>query len=1001
MEPERWRRVEQLYHSALKVAADQRATFLQKECEDDPDLREEVESLLSYESSATGFIESPAFDVAAKLIAEDKAPMAAPSQLVGKALGHYRIIEPIGAGGMGVVYRAQDEQLDRDVAIKVLPTGTLADEAARKRFRKEALALAKLNHPNIATIFEFSAHNSTDYLVTEYISGLALDEKLLAGALSEKEVVGLGIQLAQGLSAAHERGIVHRDLKPANLRLTSDGRLKILDFGLAQLMPHASKIGLTATLTQSQEVTGTLPYMAPEQLRGGVADARTDIWAAGAVLYEVATAHRPFEEKVPTALAGDIIHKAPAPPRKMRSELSAKLEAVILKCLEKEPSNRYSSARELQSDLERLITGVTPLAARRGLWPVIAASAIVVVILAVSTFFYLRRNPKLTEKDTIVLADFSNRTGDAIFDETLKQALAIDLGQSPFLDIFPEDGVRETLHYMGRSPNEQVTSAIAREICERRGIRAMLTGSISSLGRNYAIALEARNCRTGESLAQQQVEVQGKEQVLRGLDKAASKVRAQLGESLGSVQKFDAPLEQATTNSLEALQAYSLAQQQRARGADEDEAIPFLKRAIELDPNFAMAYATLGTVYGQTIGPPNVDLSIKYLKKAFELRDRVSEREKLYLASRYYESVTRELDKAIEGYELYKSTYPRDSRPYNNLAAIYRDIGNYEEAAENAREAIRLRPDHIFPYALLASAYVGLNRWQEAKAICEKAIAEKLDGPGIRWKMYIIAFIENDAAAMQRQLEWAKSKGEGTRVPFFQALVAAYWGKLHQSRKFFSQAIEIRRADHDEEAASSLTIQQARIDAQFGFLRRAKDQAISTAGAIPQSDKDVAAVTLALVGEADRAQALVNELEKRFPQDTCLNNVLAPSVHAAIEINRNNANRAIELLRSTVPYELGANADFLPIYLRGLAYLRMRAGKEAAAEFQKILDHRGAAPLSVLHVLARPGLARAYALSGETTKARAAYEEFFALWKDADPDIPILKQAKAEYAKLK
>jgi len=636
------------------------------------------------------------------------------------------------------------------------------------------------------------------------------------------------------------------------------------------------------------------------------------------------------------------------------------------------------------------------------LWPSIVTTGIVVVVLIISAFFYFRRSPKLTEKDTVVLADFNNRTGDAIFDETLKQALAIQLGQSPFLNIFPEDSVRETLSYMGRSPNEQVTTAIAREICERRGIRAMLTGSISSLGRNYAIALEARNCRTGESLAQQQVEVQGKEQVLRGLDKAASKLRSQLGESLSSIQKFDAPIEQATTSSLEALQAYSLARQQREHGADEDEVIPFLKRAIDLDPNFAMAYATLGTVYGQTIGPPNVDLSIEYLKKAFELRDRVSEREKLYLSAHYYEGVTHELDKVTETYELWKRIYPRDPIPYNGLGAWYAAIGKYEEAAENAREAIRLRPDYIFAYDHLAEAYAGLNRWREAKAICDKAIAEKLDGQEMRWLMYKIAFIENDTAAMQRQLEWAKSKGEGTRVPFFQALVAAYWGTLQQSRELFSQVIEGERAVHDEDGASSVTMQQARIDAQFGFLRRAKDQTVATAGAIPQSDKDLAAVTLALVGEADRAQTLVNELEKRFPQDTLLNNVLAPSVRATIEINRNNANRAIELLRSTVPYGLGMGplSGLLPIYLRGQAYLRMRAGKEAATEFNKILDHPGVAPLSVLHVLARLGLARAYALSGDTAKAKTAYQDFLTLWKAADPDIPILKEAKAEYATL-
>ena len=449
--------------------------------------------------------------------------MAAPSQLVGQVLGHYRIIEQIGAGGMGVVYRARDEQLERDVAVKVLPIGALADESARKRFRKEALALAKLNHPNIATIFEFSAQNDTDYLVAEYISGLSLDNKLAAGALSEKEVMGLGIQLAQGLGAAHEQGIVHRDLKPANLRLTSEGRLKILDFGWPSSCSRKRR-RYDATLTESQKFTGTLPYMAPEQLRGEPAEARTDIWAAGAVLYEIATAHRPFEQKIPSALTDDIIHTAPRPPRSLRPALSPKLEAVILKCLEKEPAHRYQSAQDLQTDLERLSTGVTPIAARRQLWPMLSVAAVLALSVA-GGVFYLRRSPKLTEKDTIVLADFDNKTGDPVFDDTLKQGLSVSLSQSPFLKFLSDEKVSATLKLMGHDARDRLTSEVAHEVCVRTRSKAMLAGSISSLGSQYVIGLKAVNCNSGEALAEEQVEAGAKEEVLKALDKTSGSLR--------------------------------------------------------------------------------------------------------------------------------------------------------------------------------------------------------------------------------------------------------------------------------------------------------------------------------------------------------------------------------------------------------------------------------------------------------------------------------------------
>jgi serine/threonine protein kinase/Flp pilus assembly protein TadD len=668
--------------------------------------------------------------------------MAAPPQLVGQTLSHYRFIEQIGAGGMGVVYRARDEQLERDVAVKVLPIGTLADESARKRFHKEALALAKLSHPSIATIFEFSTQNDTDYLVTEYISGLSLDNKLAAGALSEKEVMGLGMQLAQGLGAAHEQEIVHRDLKPANLRLTSDGRLKILDFGVAQLMPHASEVGMAATLTESQEVSGTLPYMAPEQLRGEPTEARADIWAAGAVLYEMATAHRPFEQKIPSALTDDIIHTAPRPPRSLRPALSPKLEAVILKCLEKEPAHRYQSAQELQADLERLSTGVTPLAARRQLWPMLSVAAVLLALLAAGGVFYLRRSPKLTEKDAIVLADFENKTGDAVFDDTLKQGLSVALSQSPFLNLVPDQKVRDTLTMMGRPPGDRLTEAVTRDVCLRTGSKAMLAGSISGLGSEYVIGLKATNCNSGDTLAQEQIQSAAKEEVLRALDKAATSLRTKLGESLRTVQKFDTPLAQATTSSLEALKAYSAAFKKK----DDYSSVPLFKRAIELDPNFAAAYSALGMAYYNL---RENDSANENFRKAYELRDRVSEREKYSISAEYYSEATGELEKANQVYEQWAQAYPRDDA-LSSLAINHGWLGRYEQPNK-----IGLDPDSpraADEYSNLMSLYLLHNRLEEAKATYQEAMAHKLENPYLHGNRYFVAFLEGDEAEMQRQL---------------------------------------------------------------------------------------------------------------------------------------------------------------------------------------------------------------------------------------------------------
>jgi len=940
--------------------------------------------------------------------------MAASSQLIGQTLGHYRIIEQIGAGGMGVVYRAHDEQLERDVAIKVLPVGTLPDEAARKRFRKEALALAKLNHPNIATIFEFGSQNSTDYLVTEYISGQTLDEKLAAGALSEKEVVGLGIQLAQGLSAAHEHGIVHRDLKPANLRLTSDGRLKILDFGLAQLMPHASEIGMTATLTQSQEVTGTLPYMAPEQLRGQPAELRTDIWAVGAVLYEMATAHRPFEEKVPTALADNIIHKAPLSPRSLKSTVSPKLEAVILKCLEKEPVKRYSSARELQSDLERLSTGLTPLAAPRRLWQMVAGGTTVVAMLAAGTFFYLRRSSQLTEKDTIVLADFSNTTGDEVFDDTLKQALSVALNQSPFLNVLSDNKVAAALQMMARPTNTSLTAEVARELCQRAGSKAYIAGSIASLGRQYVVGLRAASCQSGDILAQEQVTATAKEKVLDALGDAAAKMREKMGESLATVQKFDVSLEQATTSSLEALKAYSLGKKAFAEKGNA-AALPYDQRAIELDPNFAMAYVEVGWDYASLSEKGRAS---EYFTKAFQLREHASEREKLAITADYYSNVTGELEKAAQTYEEEIASYPREYQAHLSLGNVYTFQGQYEKAREAYSQSLLLASDNVGPYLDLAIDLLALQRFDEARKTVQQAQARKLDDVILHNVLYALSFLGADLPAMAEQQQWFAGK-PGENFGFSLASdTEAYAGHLHKARDLTKQSVDSAiRADNKESGAIWLENAALR-EAAFGNPTYAKQAGTGGLKLAPvsQAVEVEAALAFAMAGDAARAESLAQDLNKRLPLDKQMQSLWLPAIKAQLALKRKNPPTALSALQAASPIELGAipfvpNSSCLyPTYIRGQRYLAAGQGSAAASEFQKILDHGGIVWNCWTGALARLGVARANALQSRTSqgadadaarvRALAAYKDFLALWKDADPDIPILKQAKAEYAKL-